>query len=261
MIKKFIIIIFFVCLVTIPVSVFSYDKSEKTIVKFRTYKNEKEAAKILGLNQSKVKKLSHLNVYKVENLNIWQKIKIQAKDIFKDEIITIEQDSRYSALLTPNDPSYSSQWALINISASSAWDITTGSTVVKIAVVDTGINGTHADLSGKVLAGYDYVNTQSISANSDSDDHGHGTAVSGAAAGIGNNSIGISGVDWNARLMPVKVLDYWGYGYSSDIALGIIYAADNGAKIINLSLGGQFPSIAIEDAINYAYAKGSKLAP
>lgn len=153
--------------------------------------------------------------------------------------------------VTPNDPSYGSQWALPKISAPTGWTVTTGSTSVKIAIVDTGVDKNHSDLVGKLVAGYDFVNND---ADAD-DDNGHGTHCAGIAAALTNNGIGIAGVDWNARIMPVKVLNASGSGSYAAIANGITWAADNGANVISMSLGGSSGSSTLENAIVYAAGK------
>ncbi len=156
------------------------------------------------------------------------------------------------AFTTPNDPYWSSQWGMTKIEAPSAWDITTGSNSVVIAIVDTGVDLFHPDLSGKLVSGYDFVNDDS----NPQDDYGHGTHVAGIAAARTNNGTGVAGLSWGAKIMPVKVLDNNGSGGYEDVASGIIYAANNGADIINLSLGGAAPSSVLEDAVEYAYALG-----
>ncbi len=158
----------------------------------------------------------------------------------------------YAMDTTPNDPSWSSQYGPNRIQAMQAWDITTGSTSIVLAVVDTGVDLDHPDLASKIVAGYDFANGD----NNAQDDNGHGTHVAGIAAAASNNGVGIAGVSWGARIMPVKVLDANGSGSYSNIASGVIWAADNGAKVINLSLGGSSSSSAMEDAINYAYNAG-----
>jgi thermitase len=131
-----------------------------------------------------------------------------------------------------------------------------------IAVVDTGVQSSHPDLAGKVVAGYDFVNNDS----DPSDDQGHGTHCAGIAAAQTNNGTGIAGIaGWNGdssasdavstKIMPVKVLAADGSGTTSGVADGIIYAADHGAKVINLSLGGG-GTITLENAVNYAFSKG-----
>lgn len=144
----------------------------------------------------------------------------------------------YRTEIIPNDPQYPTpQWWADKINLPNAWDVTTGSETNTIAILDTGIRGTHEDLTSKVLAGYDFINNQAIAGGANSDDEGHGTAVAGAAAAIGNNAKGMAGTAWNTKLMPVKVMNSSGEGSSTSIARGIYYAINNGADIINLSLG------------------------
>jgi type VII secretion-associated serine protease mycosin len=164
-----------------------------------------------------------------------------------------EPDYVYRAFRVPNDPYYASdQWNLPQINAPAAWDITTGSISVTVAILDTGVDLGHPDLSSKIVAGYDFVNDDS----SAQDDEGHGTHVAGIAAALSDNATGVAGVAWGARIMPVKVLDQDGSGYVSDIVEGIHWAADHSAAIINMSLGGTGVSSALQDAVNYAYGRG-----
>ena len=151
----------------------------------------------------------------------------------------------------PNDPYYYwSQWGLSKINAPAAWDYTTGAGSVVIAVVDTGVDLTHPDLScpGKLLAGWNFIGDN----NNPDDDNGHGTHVAGIAAACSNNGRGVTGVAWGARLLPVKVLASDGYGSYATVAAGITYAVDRGANIVNLSLGGHDDSITLADAVRYA---------
>ena len=164
-----------------------------------------------------------------------------------------EPDYIFHAFFTPNDPYYTPyQWNLPHINAPAAWDLTTGSSNVTVAIVDTGVDLSHPDLSSKIVAGYDFVNDDS----SPQDDQGHGTHVAGIAAAATNNSAGVAGISWGARIMPVKVLDEEGSGYVSDIADGMRWAADHGALIINLSLGGTSQSSTLQSAVDYAYGSG-----
>lgn len=165
-----------------------------------------------------------------------------------------EPNYRYHAFATvPNDPLFGNQWGHARISSTTAWDAETGSSQIVIAVLDSGIDPGHPDLAAKIVAGYDFVDDDTDS----TDLHGHGTHVSGIAAGIGNNGLGIAGVSWGGRIMPVRVLDEDGGGYNSDITDGITWAASHGADIINLSLGGTNYSQAMQDAVNAAHAAGS----
>lgn len=141
-------------------------------------------------------------------------------------------------------------WGISRIGANSIWTESTGSGI-KVAVIDTGVQITHPDLSSNITTGYDFVNNDT----NPSDDNGHGTHVSGIIAAVQNQS-GTIGASHNAKIMPVKVLNADGYGYLSDVAKGIYYAADNGARIINMSLGATTDSLILRDAVNYAARKG-----
>jgi subtilisin family serine protease len=110
----------------------------------------------------------------------------------------------------------------------------------------------HPDIEGKIYSsGYDFINDDSDA----TDDHVHGTHVAGIAAAETNNSEGIAGVAWNCKILPVKILNDLGEGSYAEIIEGIIWAADNGADVINFSLGGDFPSVSLENALKYAYDK------
>ena len=162
---------------------------------------------------------------------------------------------------TPNDPAFGNQWGLQKIHAPEGWDFTRGSSSVVIAVIDTGIDGTHQDLADKVMAGYNFVADPDVAipAHSNSDDNYHGTHVAGIAAAITDNGIGVAGVSWESLLMPVKVLNASGQGLYKNVASGVRYAADHGAKVINMSLGGSSYSETLEAAVEYAYGKGCLL--
>lgn len=175
------------------------------------------------------------------------------------------------AVQGPNDPDYSKQWALNNtgevegtpdadIDWEEAWTYLMGASMadVVIAIVDSGIDPGHPDLNDKLVAGYDFVDDDS----DPKDGYGHGTHVSGIAAAETHNFEGIAGVAFplNIKIMPVRVLDDSGIGTTSDVAEGIIWAADQGAKAINLSLGTYFRSRTLRNAVNYAWDSGCVLA-
>lgn len=159
------------------------------------------------------------------------------------------------AFREPNDPLYrAQQWGLKQINAPDAWDITTGSDSLVIAVVDSGVLPSHTDLIGKVLNG---MNFSADPANQKSaDDNGHGTYVAGIAAANTNNSIGLAGVAWNARILPVKVLDADGLGTNATIAMGVKYATEQKVQVINISLGGPERARVVEDAVRSAFNQG-----
>ncbi len=168
-----------------------------------------------------------------------------------------EENSEVTAELVPNDPAYnSSQWGLKNSSAGAwvqlGWDhFTQRGSGVTVAVIDTGVDYQHPDLAGQLLAGYDFVNDD----NNADDDDGHGTHVAGVIAARTNNALGIAGIAFNAKILPVKVLDETGNGSIFWTAQGIVYAVDRGAKIINMSLGGSSFSTTQQGAVNYALSR------
>ena len=154
--------------------------------------------------------------------------------------------------LIPNDPQFVDQQNLTMIDAAGGWDYTTGSGSVIIAVIDTGVDFTNTDLSGRFVQGYDFVNNDTNAM----DDNGHGTHVAGIIAATGNNSYGIAGLDWSAKIMPIKVLNSSGIGTELNVYYGILYAVDHGAQIINLSLGVENYSALVASAVEYAYQHG-----
>jgi subtilisin family serine protease len=167
----------------------------------------------------------------------------------------IEPNYIYTATDRPTDPGLGQQWGWNNIQALSAWDITRGNSATVIAVADTGIQRSHPDLDAKIAGGYDFVQGDTAP----DDDNGHGTHVAGTAAAETNNGTGVAGMCPNCKLMPVRVLDANGNGPLSTVANGIAHAANNGAKVINLSLGGA-GSETLQSAIDNAWNKGVFLA-
>jgi type VII secretion-associated serine protease mycosin len=154
-----------------------------------------------------------------------------------------------------NDPLLAQQWGIFAIGADRVWATTTGIGVI-VAVVDSG-SGPHPDLAENLLPGSSFFGLVESQDGSDIDASGHGTHVAGIIASAANNGIGGSGVAPNAKLLPIKVLDQAGQGDARDVAAGVRYAADNGAKVINLSLGGATESSSLTQAITYANDKGA----
>jgi serine protease len=184
-----------------------------------------------------------------------------------------ELNSVCHAFTTPNDPEYSFQWHFPAVNAPSAWEISAGSGIV-VAILDTGIayedypipphelatvregitNYYRApDFGGtNFVAGYDFVNND----DHPNDNSSHGTHVAGTVAQTTNNRLGTAGLAFDCSLMPVKVLDYQGSGAAAELADGIYWAVDNGAEVINMSLGwfpGYDPGATVHDAVQYAY--------
>lgn len=186
----------------------------------------------------------------------------------RPEVEFAELNLIYEATLQPTDRRFSEQWALHNkgengdkrdadIDAPQAWELERGSPRTVIAILDTGVSN-HPDLRGtRILRerGWDFINDRRRA----TDDHGHGTYVAGIAAATSNNRRGVAGVCWRCSVLPVKVLDEEGRGSSDSVAQGIRWAADKGARIINMSLGyeaGCGCSRTVARAINYAWKKG-----
>ncbi|MEM7727546.1 MAG: DUF5942 domain-containing protein [Cyanobacteria bacterium P01_A01_bin.45] len=160
-------------------------------------------------------------------------------------------DERRTVLEFPNDPMYNKQWNLRNINIEGAWKETKGSGVT-VAVIDTGVTRVRDLKETKFVKGYDFVNDK-VNAN---DDHGHGTHVAGTVAQSTHNGFGVAGVAYEANIMPLKVLSNYGGGTVADIAAAIKFAADNGADVINMSLGGGGESQLMKEAIEHAHKKG-----
>jgi serine protease len=189
------------------------------------------------------------------------------------DVLYAEPNYEAHAFLVPNDTYYGFQWHFDNpshggVHAQDAWDVGNGSGVV-VAIIDTGVAYEDYNTGGPwwrreqyyrapdlantiFVQGYDFVNNDTHP----NDDEGHGTHVTGTVAQSTNNSLGTAGLAYGASIMPVKVLNAQGSGSYADIADGIRYAADNGADVINMSLGGSASSNTLRDALEYAYDKG-----
>ncbi|MCS1352536.1 S8 family serine peptidase [Mechercharimyces sp. CAU 1602] len=207
--------------------------------------HKSETANILSQNNT-----LDFDVVEVEGESVAEAIKDYEKMAqveYAEPIIT------YSADWTPDDPYYrSGQYGPQNMQLPAAWEITRGNSGVIVAVIDSGVEANHPDLQGQVIQGYDYIDNDPDA----SDVHGHGTHVAGTVAASTNNRIGVAGVAPNVKIMPVRVLNDEGYGTNEQVANGILYAVNNGADVINMSLGDPEPSQLIEDAVNYAWSKG-----
>ena len=182
------------------------DGSSDLLVRLRTAQVEDSLA-AADSSGSLTVLIPELNIYR------WQSPMLQSESLalLSDTTSVLYAEPNYPihADFTPNDPDFASrQWALSTINAPQAWDVVTGSAGIVIAIVDTGIDFGHPDLAGQLTAGVSFV----PGAYSAQDDHGHGTHVAGITAASTNNGIGMAGLAWNVRLMPIKVLDYRGEG-------------------------------------------------
>ncbi len=161
-----------------------------------------------------------------------------------------EVDRPLKLTFVANDPYLGSEWHLAKIGAPAAWDAVQGAGVT-IAVIDTGVNGSHPDLAARLVPGWNFYDNTADTA----DVNGHGTAVAGTAAASTDNGIGVASVAGRARLMPVRVADSTGTAYISTIAQAITWAADNGARVANVSFGAA-GSAAVQNAAQYMKGKG-----
>ncbi|MGH8865245.1 MAG: S8 family serine peptidase, partial [Burkholderiales bacterium] len=162
-----------------------------------------------------------------------------------------ELDGALAPALYPSDPYYASSWHLPKIGAQTAWDYTQGAGVT-IAILDTGVDTTHPDLQSQIVPGWNFYDNN----NNVADVLGHGTAVAGTAAAVGNNSIGVASVSFRSKIMPMRITDAQGYGYYSLMAQAIITAADNGARVANISFLGVSLSSTVDSAAQYMRSKG-----
>jgi len=263
---------------------------DQLIVKFKKKITKNAAIEKINKDKKIAKKINNLfesnsdlsDLYYVVELDTATGLEISeenldktAKKRFSDlEIINLQKDSdveyveknlNVSAFLEPNDPfyrssgswgqSYADQWGLKKINSAGAWGSVTGGTVI-VAVIDTGVDYNHPDISQNILkntsgnvVGWDFYGND---ANPD-DGMDHGTHVAGIIGASGNNSLGISGLNWNIKIMPVRFLDPTGGGDIAKGSAAIVWAVDHGARVINASWGGPGYSQTAADAIKYAH--------
>jgi thermitase len=231
-----------------PVSDFS---SQQILVKFKPGTGLPEATRIHRRLGGQVKETIPgigVQVVTVPTGRAKEKVKAYSSDV---RVTYAEPDFVAETLGSPDDPLFGSQWAMVKVQAPQAWEVTTGSASINIAILDTGVDLDHPDLANKIISNINFSGSPTVD-----DVHGHGTHVAGIAAAMTDNGIGVAGLGYSAAIMNVKVMGDSGTGTYSAIASGIIWAADNGADVINLSLGGSSGSSILEDAVNYAWGKG-----
>jgi len=204
------------------------------------------------------KKLSGLNIRKIK-LKKGISVEEAIREFQADPLVEYAEPNYIVHInLTPNDPLFNQQGYLNRVDAPEAWDVTTGSPGVVVAVIDTGIDYNHPDIRGNIwinqdeipnngidddgngrtddIRGWDFI-TGDNGDNDPMDDMGHGTEVAGIIGAVGDNGIGIAGTAFDVQLMPLKALDFTGSGFVSDIIAAIEYAKQNGAHIVNCSFG------------------------
>jgi subtilisin family serine protease len=246
-------------------------RPDEVLVKFKPTLSAQTIKTTIAAYQGKeLKRISRINVYKIQiqnNLSVEETLFALKRN---PDVEYAEPNYIAYMAETPNDSLFDYQYALYNsgqdigppgspqgeeradIKTTSTWEETKGNEDIVIAIIDTGVDMLHPDLAEKIhSSGYDFVNDDSDA----TDDEGHGTHVAGIAAAETHNDEGIAGVAWNCKILPVKVLDALGVGDAYDVADAIIWAADNGADVINLSLGVPVELLILEDAVKYAYDK------
>jgi thermitase len=163
-----------------------------------------------------------------------------------------EPNYKKQLIFRPNDPNYNQQWSFVNMQAELGWAMTLGDPDVIIAIIDTGVQLNHPDLESKLVPGYNFSEN-----NNNADDyHGHGTHCAGIAAAATNNGVGVAGIGFNSRIMPIKIFPN---ATISAVTGAVTFAADNGAKVLSMSYGGYFYSQTEFDALEYASNKGCVL--
>ncbi|MBM6385639.1 MAG: peptidase S8 [Paenibacillus sp.] len=192
-----------------------------------------------------------LGWYRVESGRIMHRMLKNYKD--HEFIEHVEPNYFVQASYTPNDPYFPYQNNLQKINAPAAWDISQSNSSIKIAIIDTGVQLNHPELASKLLPGYDYVSYDAIP----EDGNGHGTHVAGIAASVTNNGAGIAGVAPLASIVPIRVLDDSGMGTMGNVGNGLVYAANNGIQVVNLSLGGPVGDAFLQAAVQYAWDRGA----
>ncbi|MFC7371442.1 S8 family peptidase [Fictibacillus iocasae] len=237
---------------SIPEQSDSKEAPKEIIVKYKEGVSSTEKSSLISkLDDSLKEKYSAFSVVTVTDGSVAEAVKEYEAN---PNVEYAEPNVTYKASYVPNDPDYSTkQYAPQKVGAEAAWDVTRGSSTVKIAVVDTGVDYNHPDLAGKVIKGKDFVTDD----NDPMDENKHGTHVAGIAAASTNNGVGMAGLAPNVQILAERVLDADGSGTLDDVAAGIRHAADSGAQVINLSLGGAVGTKTLEDAVNYAASKGS----
>lgn len=189
------------------------------------------------------------SVVEVEERDLpFVEMELRRSGLFK----AVERDYLAETAEIPNDTYFGTQWGLTKIAAPLSWAISTGSPSVPVAVLDTGAQLDHPDLLGRLLPGYDFYNGDA----DPSDDHGHGTRMTGIIVARKGNALGVAGAAPGSMAIPVKVLGADGAGPYSDVADGITYAVDQGARVVSLSLVGGVSSGLLQSAIDYATAHG-----
>jgi hypothetical protein len=213
-----------------------------------------ELDRIVKVHGGKARRIGLSNLHIIDLPAHISETAVQAQLARNPHFKFAELDYKVSPALAANDPYIGNAWHVGQIKAAAAWDMSMGSGVT-IAILDSGVNGSHPDLIANLVPGW---NSFDGSTNT-SDVTGHGTAVAGAAAAATNNSTGVAGIAGAARIMPIRMTDASGTAYYSTIASGITYAADRGVRVVNCSYGYLFKTASVQSAGSYLKSKGGLL--
>lgn len=213
--------------------------------------SELDVGKIVAVHGAKGRRIGHTDLYILDLPGKGSETAIVALLAKNPHLKFAELDQRVAAAFVANDPYAGSAWHLNKIGANFAWDLAQGAGIT-IAILDSGVDGSHPDLNARMVAGWNFYDNNATT----TDVFGHGTAVAGAAAATLNNGMGVSGMAGQARIMPVRISDVNGYAYWSTVAQGVSWAADQGARVANISFGGVTGSSAVQSAAQYMKNKG-----
>lgn len=223
------------------------------IVRFNAGLGPARRAEVLSERGARRKRALRLPGAEVVSVTPGKSVEAAARELeAQPGVAFAEPNYIYRPTATPNDPRFGALWGLHqstdrDIDAPEAWEEQTGSAAIKVAVVDTGVAYDHPDLAANMLPGYDFFDDDA----DPRDDDGHGTHVAGTIGAVGNNVSGVTGVNWDVSLLPVRVLGADG-GTVETVTNGFAYAAAQGAKVVNASLGGSGQSQAMKAAIDAA---------
>jgi subtilisin family serine protease len=222
----------------------------QVVVKFRTEPSDEDLAQIQkDLESRTVKKLGYTYVFESSRMDAKQMMQYFQNwnvEYAEPHFLYMTNESANQ----PNDMLYARyQWNLPAIDTLPGWDVSKGSSDVLVAVIDTGVDLDHLDLQNRVVQGLNVIDPEKPPI----DDVGHGTHVAGVISALVNNEEGVAGISWYNNILPVKVLDETGAGSTYSVAQGIIWATDQGAKVINMSLGNYAEAKFLHDAIRYAF--------
>ncbi len=257
--RRSLFLLFFIAMLFTSLPVHAFTESspdfvpDEIIVKFRDGVKEFKILSILKSPGITDVKSSYNNFFKVVKVNPGSAGPVISVLKNHPEVKYAEPNYIVRAYSVPNDEFYSLQWNFPMINLEDAWEKSTGEGVV-VAVLDTGVNPNGKDgFGGRLLPGYNaFLGTEALW----EDGNFHGTHVAGTIGQETNNGEGVVGVAYDAEILPVKVLTRVRVGSLSSVADGIYWATDQGADIINMSLGGDESSEIFEEAVNYAYNRG-----